>query len=121
MSNVLVKQTMKKVKQGEIIFKENSIGNEMYIIKSGKVQISKYVNDKNIILEDLGVNEFFGEMALFTEKKRTASAVALEDSKLIIINKNMLDMQLRDIPQWFVTMFKALVKRLEKTDKRIHN
>ncbi len=121
MAEVLVKQVLKKVKKGEIIFKENSIGNDMYIISSGQVQISKCKDDKIVILDILGEKEFFGEMALFNDKKRTATAEALEDSTLIIINKSMLDRQLRSIPDWFIVMFRSLVKRLEKADERIIN
>jgi len=121
MSEILVKQIIKKFKKGDFIFKENEFGIEMYIIKSGKVQVSKKVNDKEIILEVLTKREFFGEMALFSDKIRTATAVALEDTEVIVITKNMLDSQLRNVPPWFVTMFKAIVRRLEKADKRIAN
>ena len=120
MSDVLVKQLVKKYRKGDIIFKENTIGNEMYIIQSGKVQISKRSGDKDVVLEILGEKAFFGEMCLFSDKTRTADAMALENSNLIVITKNMLDMQLRNVPSWFVTMFKALVGRLEKANKRIN-
>ena len=121
MSEVLVKQIIKKVKKGEIIFTENSIGNDMYIISSGKVRVSKLKNDKMFILDELGARDFFGEMALFNNKRRTATAEALEDSTLIVITKNMLDTQIRSIPRWFLTMFKSLIRRLEKADEKIIN
>ena len=120
MSQIFVNQVIMKFKKGEMVFKENSFGNEMYIIKAGKIQVSKNINDKKVVLGVLEDNEFFGEMSLFTQKRRTAAAMALEDSKLIVISKIMLDSQLKVIPPWFVTMFKALVERLEKADKRIH-
>ena len=121
MSNILIKQVVKRYKKGEIIFKQNSAGNEMYIIDSGKVQIYRRADGKKVVLEVLGNKCFFGEMALFSDNKRTATAVTLEDAKLIVITKEMLTLQLKNVPQWFVTMFRALVERLEKANKRIDN
>lgn len=119
MSAILVKQTIKQYKEGEIIFRENDIGSEMFIIMSGKVEISRKNNGSHVILEVLSPKSFFGEMALFAHHKRIATATALEDSSLIVITKQMLDTQLRNVPEWFVIMFKALVQRLEKADKRL--
>ena len=58
-------------------------------------------------------------MALFTNRTRVASAVAMEESTLIIITNSMLNTQLGNVPEWFVIMFKALIQRLEKANKRI--
>ena len=89
------------------------------LIKSGKVQISKRISDKDVELDIFEAKDFFGEMCLFSDKHRRATAIALEDSELIVITKNMLDSQLKYVPPWFLTMFKSLIKRLEKTNDRI--
>ena len=120
MSAVLVKQTSKKYKKGEVVFTEGDVGNEMYIINSGKITITKKSDSGQVVLEELTPKSFFGEMALFSDSIRIASAVAVEDSTLIVITKSMLDTQLQNVPEWFVIMFKALVQRLEKADKRIN-
>ena len=73
MKNGSNKQIIRRFRGGEIIFKEKTDGNEMYIIQSGKVQIHRYAGEKKVILAVLGENEFFGEMALLTGRKRTAS------------------------------------------------
>ncbi|MFC1562800.1 cyclic nucleotide-binding domain-containing protein, partial [candidate division KSB1 bacterium] len=94
-------------------------GDEMYIIKSGQIQIFKYAEGKKIELDVLDANEFFGEMALLSGRQRTASAMALKDSVLIAITNDMLKRQLRVVPPWFVKMLKTLVYRLEKADTMI--
>lgn len=119
MSAVLVKQTIKKYKEGEVVFSEGDSGNEMYIITSGKIRITKKNNGGQVILEELKPKSFFGEMVLFTDQTRVASAVAMEESTLIVITKSMLNTQLKNVPEWFVIMFKSLIQRLEKANKRI--
>jgi len=74
---------------GEFIFKEGKIGNTFYIIKEGKVEIftgSEENQTKNILAE-LGPGEFFGEIALFREIKRTASVKAIKTSIGLSIDK----------------------------------
>ncbi len=58
-------------------------------------------------------------MVLFGELKRTDSAVAIEDTSVIVITRDTMDNQLDNLPSWFVTMFKALIERLRSTNLRI--
>jgi len=68
-------------KSGENIFHEGDPGVGMYIIEDGRVNITLGRQDK--LLAVLSNGEFFGEMALLSEMPRTASAVALTDSKML--------------------------------------
>ncbi|MFC1513877.1 Crp/Fnr family transcriptional regulator [candidate division KSB1 bacterium] len=109
-------QTFKK---GETIFREGDIGNEMYILKAGKVEVVKSIKDEELILATLDVNSFFGEMALFGDKHRSATIRAVEDCTIVPINKLILDQQLKLVPDWFVAIMRTLVLRLKDTNKRL--
>ena len=65
----------------EIIFKEYEPGVGMYIIESGKVNITLGKENKLLVL--LSSGDFFGEMALILEGQRTASARATEPTKVL--------------------------------------
>ena len=106
-------------KKGETIIKEGEDGYEMYIIKSGKVQVVKKTGDEEIVLATLEPKAFFGEMALFGEPKRSATIRAVEDTQMIVINKMMLESQFEKVPDWFVTILRTLVDRLRITNKTI--
>ena len=81
----------KDYKDGSIIFEENSIGKEMYIIMSGKVKIIKEKGTVETILATLEEGEFFGEMSLFDNNPRSATVKAIGNVKLLEINqKNFL-------------------------------
>ena len=68
-------------KSGEVIFKENEPGMGMYIIESGRVNIT--IGKENKLLVLLSNGDFFGEMALILEGQRTASAIASANTKLL--------------------------------------
>ena len=106
-------------KAGTVIFSEGDLGNEMYIIKSGRVEIIREMGDGELVLANLEENEFFGEMALFGDSKRTATVRAVDDSELLVVNKNMLDAQFKKIPEWLVTMIKTIAQRILKTGKGV--
>ena len=64
------------VDTGKEIFLEGEVGDLMYIIQEGSVRISKLIDGKPHILAVLGKGDFFGEMAIVTRVKRTATATA---------------------------------------------
>lgn len=71
-------------KADEIIFWEGEPGVGMYIIEDGLVAIFKdSASGEREELARLGKGEFFGELALLDESPRSASAIALEDTKIL--------------------------------------
>lgn len=117
---VIIKKDIKDFfKKGEIIFREGDKGNEMYIIKSGKVEIIKKTGKEEVVIATLEPKVFFGEMALFGDPHRSATVRAAEDTGMIVITKEILDSQLKNVPEWFVSILKTLVERLRETNKSI--
>ena len=105
--------------KGEMIFREGDLGNEMYIIRSGHVEVVRAMGDGEVVLEDMHENEFFGEMSLFGEPKRGAGVRATRPTELFVINRKLLEMQFRKIPDWLVTMIKTVAQRILSTGKGI--
>ncbi len=67
-----------------VIFEEGERGNAAYIIRSGKVEIRKGVHGSNPQrLAELGKGDVLGELALFDNRPRMASAIALTDVEVI--------------------------------------
>jgi len=83
---------IKKFPAKSIIFEEDSFGNELYIILSGVVQISKKIKE-NIKrpLATLRVNSVFGEIAVISDQYRSAEASAVESSELLCISKEQFE------------------------------
>jgi CRP-like cAMP-binding protein len=103
-------------KKNEVIFDDQDEGNEMYFIDTGRIKIVKKVGDTEGILAILNAGDFFGEMALITGNKRTATASALTDCKLRIMDKKTFDSNLENDKAFMKNMLETLAHRLEETD-----
>ncbi len=114
---------VKKYRQGDIIFSENSSCDGMYIVDSGRVRIFKTIKTGNTLKEvelcQLGPKAMFGEMAMIDENRRSASVQAIEPTACTIITKKIFEDQLSRIPPWMVNMIKILVTRLRETNNKL--
>lgn len=75
----------------EYIFFQNDPGIALYIIIKGEILITQDEVGDRFDLALLGRGDFFGEIALLDEAKRSASAVAMKESQLAVIFKPDLD------------------------------
>jgi CRP-like cAMP-binding protein len=72
---------------GEIIFTEGEPGHEMYVVISGKVEISLQHETKSILLAELGNGDFFGEMSLLEGMPRSGTAKAVQHTQLVVLQQ----------------------------------
>jgi CRP-like cAMP-binding protein len=111
----------KNYKDGDIIFEENSIGKEMYIILTGNAKVIKKKDGAETTLATLEEGDFFGEMSLFDNSPRSATVKALGDIKLLEINqKNFLKKISRD-PSLAFRMLEKMSQRIRNSDEIILN
>jgi CRP/FNR family transcriptional regulator, cyclic AMP receptor protein len=109
----------REIKGGTLLFKENEQSREMYVIKSGKVEVFIERLNKEIILGQLERGDVLGEMSLFDNRPRSASARVLEDAVVIVITHDMFDKRLENVPEWLITIIRILIQRLREADKKI--
>jgi CRP/FNR family transcriptional regulator len=79
--------------RGTFLFQEGMNADELYIILSGKVQISKITSDgRELSLRICGENDICGELTLFTSRpKYLLSAKVLEEGDIVAIRKDVLE------------------------------
>ncbi len=106
-------------KSGDIIFCEYEPGNELYIIKEGKVRITKIQDNKEKTLDIIGPGEIFGEMALIDNEKRTATTIAETDVVLIRIDRNNFELLAKTNHQWALKLLKILSKRIYDAKRKL--
>jgi CRP/FNR family cyclic AMP-dependent transcriptional regulator len=106
-------------RQGEVIFKEGSHGVAVYIIESGRVEISKDVQGKNLVIETLGPGEMFGEMSFIDNEPRSATAITTEDTVLELLDKDFIDSEFNQISSDFRAVIRTLVRRLRSTTQKL--
>jgi hypothetical protein len=88
----------------------------MYVIESGQVEIRKVLGGKEQVLATLGKGDFFGEMCMLEdERPRSASAHAVEDVQLVMIDQSAFTFILKHNPEIAIRMMRKLVRRLQQT------
>jgi hypothetical protein len=105
-----------EVQPQEFVFKEGDLGTEMYIVQDGSIEVLKHLDGQLKQLAVLEKGDFFGEMSLLEDLPRTASARALEGTRLLQINGSTFDQMLRANPEIAVRMMRKLSRRLRETD-----
>jgi len=108
------------LKNGEILFHEGDVGDAMYVIVEGMVSV--YVTDRalglTMDLATLGRGEAFGEMALVTGERRSATVKAIDDNtKVLGLSRDVFYRLVQAVPQVGLTIASTLAKRLEQVNK----
>src|SRR5438045_2320220 len=111
----------KEFPKGTVLFKEGEPGKEMFVLQAGRVAISKKVRDTEKVLATLGPGEFFGEMAIISNKPRNATAVVSDNAKLLVIDPKTFEGMIRGNSEIAVRMIKKLAERLSEADAQIEN
>jgi CRP/FNR family transcriptional regulator, cyclic AMP receptor protein len=70
---------------GEVVFDEGDMGLGLFVIVSGRVKIVSSHAALQRLAPELGPGDYFGELALFEESKRTGGAVAVEPTELLAL------------------------------------
>jgi putative nucleotidyltransferase with HDIG domain len=106
----------RRIRRQALIIREGSRADSFYIIREGRVAITKRFEDgKDMVLAVHAEGEFFGEMALLDEGPRSASAVALEPTELLEVSRNDFSFLLRKTPLLALAMMRELSSRLRGT------
>src|SRR5262245_41320879 len=117
----LFQRLRKEVPTGTVLFREGEPGKEVFVVHSGKVAISKRVREVDKVLATLGPGEFFGEMAIISNRPRNATAVVSEDARLLVIDPKTFEGMIRGNSEISVRMIKKLAERLSEADAQIEN
>ncbi len=112
---------VKKLKKGDIIFREGDASDAMYVIKSGMIDITKTKGSKDIVLATLKAGEMLGEMAFFDNKPRSAGARAATDAEVIMLPFASLHAQFKTFPEWLKAMVKTVNSHLRGANQKIKN
>ncbi len=104
-----------------IVFCECQPGAELYIIQKGQVKITKIVDKNEVLLAVLKPGDMFGEMALLENKPRSASAIALEGTQLLAVNRQNFNQMVATQPQLIARLTTTLADRIWLMYKQLAN
>lgn len=103
------------VKKGQVLFAQGEVSSYLYIIAKGEIGIFLEEKERLSFLNSVGEKDFIGELSMFSDDKRNATAIALEDSSLVIIKKVDIRKVLKMCPEWVTNIMLTLTDRLRNT------
>jgi len=110
----------KDYKKGENIFYEGTLGYELYILIQGSIEISKKMsNNTKKVIATFYPYDYFGEMSLFEDSTHSATAIALENVKCLVIPREGFIDICYEYPAITLEIIKTFSRRLRETTQKL--
>ena len=105
---------------GQTIFKEGDVGDVAYLIKDGSVKITKIGRDDcQKTIAKVGKGSILGEMALIDDDTRSATAIAIDATEVMVIQRDELKNRLEKTDPVVNRLLQTMSARLKKQAKLI--
>jgi CRP-like cAMP-binding protein len=105
----------RELKAGDVIFREGDPATELFLIKSGKVEVRL----GNRLLDTLKSDEIFGEMALIDGGPRSATAVAATDASVVPVTEYQFLFLVGQAPHFALKVMRVLARRLRTANSAL--
>lgn len=106
--------------RGQLIFQEGDSGDALFVVLKGRVKVCLYDEEgREYVLDIIGKDGFFGELALIDDLPRSANAIAMETSDLLVVRRIDFVKLLMENPSISVNILRVLAGRLRVADERI--
>lgn len=114
---------IRKINKGTFLFQEGMKANELYLISSGKIQLSKMIPDgRELTLRMASEGDLIGELSLFSSaQNHMQNAKVMEDGEVAVIFKDELEKRLGDDPKIALEFMKWLSKEHRKTQTKFRD
>ena len=109
----------KVFQDGERIVTQGEVGDCMYVIQKGLVEISMYSQDGESVLATLKAGTVFGEMSLFTKEPRSASVRAKGKTRVLTIDKRGFFKRVHEDPSLAFRILLKMSRRIEKLNREV--
>ena len=106
-----------EMQAGEEIFHEGDLSYELYLIVSGRVDIVQQSSDTPQTIVTFSPGDFFGDMAIFENRPRSAGAVAAEAGVLLVLSPERFRSIILQEPAISFEIFRELCARLRRYDQ----
>ena len=104
---------------GQVMFRAGDTGDACYIVIEGSIEISVDTPKGPLVVNTLGRNEIIGEIAIFGDVPRTATATALTRLEALRISKELFYSVIRENPDAALELIRILASRLANTTAQL--
>lgn len=99
---------------GEVIVRQGEVGNCMYVIQGGQVEVLLRKGDSDVCVAVLGEGDFFGEMALFDQEVRSATVRARGEVRLLTLEKKSFLRRIHEDPSLAFRIMEKMCHRIRE-------
>lgn len=104
---------------GEPIIRQGEVGECMYVIQSGKVEVVQERNGKEVRLAEINEGDFFGEMSLFDKFQRSSTVRAVEETRVITIDKKIFLRKIHEDSSLAFRIMQKMSYRIRALDEEL--
>ncbi len=106
-----------KLRPGQVLFEKGDIGRQMYVVKSGELQVI----DGNHVFETVSAGGILGEMGLISEFPRSATIRAATESIIIPIDQKRFLFLVQQTPFFAIRVMRVMSDRLRKMNDLVRS
>jgi CRP-like cAMP-binding protein len=104
---------------GQVMFNAGDMGDAAYIVIEGSIEISVPTPGGPIVVNKIGRNDIIGEIAIYGDVPRTATATALTAVETLRISKELFTKVIRENPDAALELIRVLAARLANTTNQL--
>ena len=109
----------REYKGGDVIVHQGEMGDCMYVIQEGEVEVVRVDNGSIIRLAVLGRGDFFGEMSVFEKEVRSATVRALDKVRVITVDKKTFMRRIQEDPTLAFRIFQTMASRIKLLNEEL--
>lgn len=109
----LAKETV-QVQKGAVLMVEGETGQCAYFVVKGRLLVEKELEGKKVVLGEIGAKDIVGELAILDNTPRSASVSALEDTVLIVLDRERIRTIIRRSPEIAEVIMKLICHKLRQ-------
>jgi CRP-like cAMP-binding protein len=104
---------------GEVIVRQGEVGNSMYVVQAGEVEVLRETEDGEVRLAVLGAGDFFGEMSIFEHEVRSATVRARGEAHVLTVDKRTLLKRIKEDPFLAVGILQTMSNRIREINAEL--
>ena len=109
----------KLYRAGEPVVRQGEKGSQMFVLQRGRVEVIREGDGGEIRLGLLGPGDVFGEMAIFEHEVRSATIRALEDSRVLTVDRRTFLRRVQEDPSLAFHILRSLSHRVRELDGEV--
>jgi len=102
-------------KDGEIVIREGEVGDSLFVIQSGEVEILTWQGGEDVLLRVAGPDELIGEMALFEHQVRSATVRARGPAHVLTLDRRNFLRRINEDPSLAFRILEVMSHRVRDT------